>query len=150
MKADSKTKLSAQWNGSVRMKQVIEYNSDVILRLSNITGLSFAPAPFDPTLGIVRSSANLDLFVAYPSRDEASGDAQANLGAEIDRVRKEHDQLTKNIASNQNRLDDETFRSRAPEHIVKGLEKTLAERRAELSKLADRLSQLEKNLAKPT
>ena len=42
------------------------------------------------------------------------------------------------------RLEDETFRSRAPEHIVKGLESTLAERRTEFDKLKERLAQLER------
>jgi len=52
----------------------------------------------------------------------------------------------KDIASKQLRLEDPTFRSRAPEHIVKGLESTLAERQAELAKLKERLATLEKNL----
>jgi valyl-tRNA synthetase len=42
------------------------------------------------------------------------------------------------------RLEDETFRSRAPEHIVKGLETTLAERRAELEKVEERIAQLKR------
>ena len=50
-------------------------------------------------------------------------------------MRKELERLTKDIASKQQRLEDQTFRSRAPEHIVKGLETTLAERRAEFEKL---------------
>ena len=62
----------------------------------------------------------------------------------IARLRKELDRLTKDIESKQSRLQDETFRSRAPEHIVKGLETTLAERRNEFEKLAERLAQLER------
>ena len=60
------------------------------------------------------------------------------------RLRKELDRLTKDIASKQSRLSDETFRSRAPEHIVKGLETTLAERRTEFEKAGERLAQLER------
>ncbi len=59
-------------------------------------------------------------------------------------MRKEEDRLTKDIASKQLRLEDETFRSRAPEHIVKGLESTLAERRTELEKVKERIAQLER------
>jgi hypothetical protein len=40
-------------------------------------------------------------------------------------------------------LADETFRSRAPAEIVRGLEAALAERRAEYQKLRERLAQLE-------
>ena len=72
---------------------------------------------------------------------EAAIDVQRNSRS----LRKELDRLTKDIASKQLRLEDETFRSRAPEHIVKGLESTLAERRTEFEKLKERLAQLEKN-----
>jgi len=57
-------------------------------------------------------------------------------------LKKEHERLTKNIASKERQLADDTFRSRAPEKIIQGLEATLAEQRIELSKAAERLSQL--------
>ena len=60
-----------------------------------------------------------------------------DVPAEVARLRKELEQLAKNIASKQQRLEDQTFRSRAPEHIVKGLETTLAERRTEFDKLGN-------------
>jgi valyl-tRNA synthetase len=60
------------------------------------------------------------------------------------RLRKELERLTKDIASKQQRLEDQTFRSRAPEHIVKGLETTLAERQSEFGKVGERLAQLER------
>jgi valyl-tRNA synthetase len=65
--------------------------------------------------------------------------------AEVARLKKDHERLAKDIESKQQRLEDQTFRSRAPEHIVKGLETTLAERRAEFARVAERLSQLDKN-----
>jgi len=39
-------------------------------------------------------------------------------------------------------LGDETFRSRAPEKIIRGLEATLAERQVELQKFQDRVKEL--------
>jgi uncharacterized coiled-coil protein SlyX len=39
-----------------------------------------------------------------------------------------------------------TFRSRAPEKIIQGLEATLREQRVELEKLQDRLSQIARDL----
>jgi uncharacterized coiled-coil protein SlyX len=50
--------------------------------------------------------------------------------------------LQKAVASKERQLGDDTFRSRAPEKIIKGLEATLAEQRIELKKLQDRLAQL--------
>jgi hypothetical protein len=39
-------------------------------------------------------------------------------------------------------LGNETFRNRAPENIIRGLEATLAEQRVELQKIVKRLGQL--------
>jgi valyl-tRNA synthetase len=58
-------------------------------------------------------------------------------------LKKEIEGLQKAIASKEAQLGNETFRSRAPEKIIKGLEATLAEQRIELRKLQERLSQLE-------
>jgi valyl-tRNA synthetase len=66
-----------------------------------------------------------------------------DMVAEKVRLKKEIEGLQKAIASKERQLGDETFRSRAPEKIIKGLEATLAEQRIELQKLKDRLDQLE-------
>ena len=62
--------------------------------------------------------------------------------AEMVRIRKEIERLTKDIAGKERQLGDETFRSRAPEKIIKGLEATLAEQRVELQKFQERLKEL--------
>jgi valyl-tRNA synthetase len=64
--------------------------------------------------------------------------------AERTRLKKEIEGLQKAIASKEKQLGDDTFRSRAPEKIIKGLEATLGEQRIEFQKLQDRLTQLEK------
>jgi valyl-tRNA synthetase len=65
------------------------------------------------------------------------------VAAEKARLNKEIEGLQKAVASKEKQLGDETFRSRAPEKIIKGLEATLAEQRIELRKLQNRLSQLD-------
>jgi len=137
MKLDPKAKLPAQLGAATpAVQSCLEHSLETILRLANLSSLSFAKPPFDSTKGVVRSTKDFDLFVPY----EAAFDVQA----ERSRLRKELDRLTKDIASKQQRLEDETFRSRAPAHIVKGLESTLAERLTEFSKLGERLTQLER------
>ena len=64
--------------------------------------------------------------------------------AEAAKLRKERERLVKDIESKRARLADAAFRSKAPEHVVRGMESALAEREAELRKLADRLAQLER------
>jgi len=71
-----------------------------------------------------------------------SSDA-VDVAAEKTRLKKEIEGLQKAIASKEGQLANETFRSRAPENVVKGMEATLAEQRIELRKLQDRLSQLD-------
>jgi valyl-tRNA synthetase len=138
MKLDQKTKLPAEIaTASPAARSTVENSPDTILRLANLSSLSFAKPPFDSTRGGIRSTRDFELFIAY--------EAGIDIPAEISRLKKETEQLAKNIASNQQRLEDQTFRSRAPEHIVKGLETTIAERRAEYEKLKERLAQLDKN-----
>ncbi len=137
MKLDQKKTLVGQLApASPAVQSTTERSLHTILRLANLSSLSFAAPPFDSTKGVVRSSKDFDLFIPY----EAAFDVQA----ELSRLRKELDRLTKDIASKKSRLEDDTFRSRAPEHIVKGLESTLAERRTEFDKLGERLAQLER------
>jgi valyl-tRNA synthetase len=139
MKLDMKTKVPAQFAaGSDSKKSNVEGSLHTILRLANLSSLSFSKPPFDSAKGVVRSTKDFELFIGY--------DATFDVQAEVARLRKELERLSKDIVSKQQRLEDQTFRSRAPEHIVKGLETTLAERRTELEKAGERLTQLEKNL----
>jgi valyl-tRNA synthetase len=140
MKIDQKAKIPAQIApASASVQSIIESSPDTILRLANLSAVSFATPPFDSTKGTIRSTKDFELFIAF--------DAAFDVQAEVARLRKELDRLTKDVASKQQRLEDQTFRSRAPEHIVKGLETTLAERQAEFGKLTERLGQLEKNIS---
>ena len=82
-----------------------------------------------------RSTAQFDLRIPYVAET-------IDVAAELTRVRKEIERLTKDIAGKEAQLGNETFRSRAPENIIKGLEGTLAERRVELQKVLDRLKEL--------
>jgi valyl-tRNA synthetase len=137
IKLDQKAKLPAQIGPATSAVQAtVEGSLETVSRLANLSSLSFATPPFDSTKGNVRSTKHFELFIPY----EAAFDVQA----EVARLRKELDRLTKDIASKQSRLADETFRSRAPEHIVKGLESTLAERRTEFDKAGERLAQIER------
>jgi valyl-tRNA synthetase len=138
MKLDMKAKLPAQLaGGTLQTHALVGMNFDTIMRLANFSSLSFSDPP-DPTKGAVRSTKDFTLFIPY--------EAAFDVKAEVARLRKELDRLSKDIVSKQQRLEDQTFRSRAPEHIVKGLETTLAERRTEFNKAGERLTQLEQNL----
>src|SRR6202035_3300512 len=118
---------------------------------SNLSTVQRLSNRVNQTLGAPPAGANV--FTERSGRDYVHYFVQAGTSAdnsaEIDKLRKDIEQLAKNIASNQQRLEDQTFRSRAPEHIVKGLETTLAERRTEFDRTGERLTQLEQNLDLP-
>src|SRR5712692_2011488 len=88
---------------------------NTVMRLALLSNINFKSAPLDPSEGPVRSSPQFDLRIRYTDGK--------NSGDEILKVRKDIERLGKDIEAKQRRLEDETFRSSAPENIVKGLEK---------------------------
>jgi valyl-tRNA synthetase len=58
-------------------------------------------------------------------------------------LKKEIEGLQKAIASKERQLGNETFRSRAPEKIIREMEEVLAGQRVELEKQLSRKAQLE-------
>jgi valyl-tRNA synthetase len=83
----------------------------------------------------VRATADFDLRIGFSE--------SVDVAAEAAKLRKERERLAKDIDSKRARLADTAFRSKAPQQVVRGMESALAEREAELKKLADRLAQLE-------
>ncbi len=138
LKVDPKRKVSAEISTASRVRGAVEANRDPILRLATLSEVHFAPGRLDPSGGVIRSTAQFDLRIPYGET--------VDVKAELLRLRKEKDKLAKDLESKQQRLADETFRSRAPEQIVRSLEAILQERQVEYQKLTERLTQLEKNL----
>jgi valyl-tRNA synthetase len=86
--------------------------------------------------GYFHQAADFELHVPF--------DEIVDPQVEIAKLKKDIDGLQKAVISKEKQLGNETFRSRAPEMIVKGLEATLSEQRIEMQKLRERLSQIEK------
>jgi valyl-tRNA synthetase len=138
LKIDPKRLVAADFTpATLPVRQVVEANRAVILRLAPLSDLRFSQAKLQATTGPVRSTAQFDLRVAY-------GEG-AELGPEVTRLRKEKERLARDLEAKQNRLADPTFRSRAPAEVVRQLEATFAERRLEFEKLTERLAQLEQS-----
>jgi valyl-tRNA synthetase len=134
VKLDPKKRVAAEFSSSdAKVRSVIEVNLDGILRLALLTELKVSAEKL-PAGGAARSTSLFDVRIIYSET--------VDVGAECARLKKEHERLTKSIASKEWQLADDTFRNRAPEKIIQGLETTLAEQRVELSKTTERLSQL--------
>jgi valyl-tRNA synthetase len=136
MKVDQKKKIAADLSSAdSAIRTLVEQNLDPILRLASLSTLQISSGRLDPAGAALRSTAQFGLRIAYGE----SIDKQA----EIARLKKEIERLSKDIESKKARLADETFLSKAPQKIIDELKATLAQRIIEHQKLLDRLTQLE-------
>jgi valyl-tRNA synthetase len=137
MKLDPKKKVAADFYSSYEyMRETIQRNQDGILRLAILSELNISANRLPQAGGSLRSTAQFDVRMVYSET--------VDVAAELPRLHKEVERLQKDIASKERQLGDQTFRSRAPEKIIQGMEATLGERRIELKKVAERLAQLER------
>jgi valyl-tRNA synthetase len=135
MKIDPKKKISAEFSSlDEGTRGLIEANRDGILRLAILSDLKISGERLAQSGGAVRSTSQFDVRIEYSE--------VVDMEAEKARLKKELDGLQKAISSKESQLGNETFRSRAPEKIIRGLEATLAEQRIELQKIVERLGQL--------
>ena len=136
MKLEPRKKVAAEFfSADAEARHIIETNREGILRLGVLSDLQVLAQKL-PEGGGLRSTAQFDLRIPYAADT-------VDVAAELTRIRKEIERLTKDIASKERQLGDETFRSRAPEKIINGMEAILKERRVEIAKLTERQKQLE-------
>jgi len=142
MKLEPKKKVAAEFaSADGKTRGVIEANREAIQRLGNLSGLSVVAGKLAEGGGGMRSTAEFDLRIPY-------AEETVDVAAELARLKKEIEGLQKAIASKEKQLGNETFRSRAPENIIKQMEQALAEQKIELEKLIQRKKQLEGRSAK--
>jgi valyl-tRNA synthetase len=136
MKLDPKKKIAAEFSSAdERARRTMEDNREGILRLASLSELKVTVERLPQSGGAVRSTALFEVRVAYVAET-------LDVAAEEARLRKLIEGLERAIAAKEKQLGNTTFRSRAPEEIVRGLETTLAEQTAELGKLRSRLEEL--------
>jgi len=137
MKLDPKKKVVAEFaSADGKTRSVIEANHEAIQRLGNLSGLSVVAGKLAEGGGGMRSTAEFDLRIPY-------AEETVDVAAELARLKKEIEGLQKAIASKEKQLGNETFRSRAPEKIIREMEEVLAGQKIELEKLLKRKRQLE-------
>jgi valyl-tRNA synthetase len=135
MKLDPKKKVKAEFSSQdARLRATLSTHLEAVSRLAILSELTVSSNKLEQSGGSVRSTAQFDLRIPYTDVVDVAGESV--------RAKKEIDGLVKAIQSKQNQLSNETFRGRAPQHIIKKMESDLAEQKIELQKLQDRLSQL--------
>jgi valyl-tRNA synthetase len=135
MKLDPKRKVAADFaSQTAAVRELATRQMAAVLQLANLSALHISSGHLEAGGAGIRSTARFDLRMAY-------GEA-VDKPAETARLKKEFERLEKDIESKEKRLADQTFRSKAPADVVRAMETTLAERKAELQKLRARLDQL--------
>jgi valyl-tRNA synthetase len=145
MKLDPKKKVAAEFSSSAEViRNLIDFDRETIMRFAALSDLKISANKLPATGGSVRSTLQFDVRIDATEAAAMSVNARViDASAELARIRKEIERVTKDIASKERQLGDETFRSRAPEKIIRGMEATLEERRVEVGKLRERLGQFE-------
>jgi len=137
MKLDPKKKVPAEFaSPNAKTRAVIEANRDAIQRLGILTELRVLPGKLPEGGGGMRSTADFDARVPYVEQT-------IDVAAELTRLNKEIEGLEKAISSKEKQLGNETFRSRAPEKVIREMQEALAAQTVELEKLRDRKRKLE-------
>jgi valyl-tRNA synthetase len=131
MKLDPKLQLQGTLHARGDALAVARRHADAMRRLSGVS-LEFSPDP-PPAGATSRSTSQFDLVLHVP---------KTQMEAQRRRLEKERDQLSKNIASLDKQLADESFLSRAPEHVVASMRAKRAEYESQLAKIKSALEGL--------
>ena len=132
---DPKKKIAAELSSQdPAVRELVRDNVETIKRLAVLSDLLVTSEQLSGE-GYFHSAPEFDLHIPFTEI--------VNPQAEIARLNKETEGLQKAIASKERQLGNETFRSRAPENIIKDMQATLTEQKIELRKLQDRLSRLD-------
>jgi valyl-tRNA synthetase len=100
-----------------RVLALADANADVLSRMARVSTVEFATESL--TGSNARSTAEFDVAVIY--------ERQIDVPAERERLTKDLAKYEKGLASADKQLNNETFMSKAPAHIVDGLRKQHAE-----------------------
>jgi valyl-tRNA synthetase len=105
-----------------------------ILRLANLSQLDLAASALPAEGGVLRHAARFEARIPF---------SQADVAAEIKRLRKEKEKLERDLGGMRARLADEEFRQKAPEDVVRGMEQRQSEYNAQYEKVTRLLENLE-------
>jgi valyl-tRNA synthetase len=126
LKVEQKQKVPIQvFAPEAEIRRLFEQNRSAIERLGNVQSVTFAEASLAKLAG-ARHTARFDVHVVYEKK--------IDVAVERDRLKKELEQIEKEIASGQRQLSNQQFLAKAPAKVVEGLRK----RAQELSVLQDK------------
>ncbi|MGH9863286.1 MAG: valine--tRNA ligase [Candidatus Acidiferrales bacterium] len=118
--------------------ELFRVHRETIRRLATLASLELSAGPLPAEGGVVRHAARFDARVAF---------TEADLAAELERLRREKQKLGIELDLMRARLDDQQFREKAPREVVRGLEQRQAEYNSQYEKISRLLSAIENRRA---
>jgi valyl-tRNA synthetase len=134
LKVEVKQRTPIQVFADASIRKLIEDNRSALERLANVETIEFVAEPLTKAAG-ARSTARFDVAVIYEKK--------IDVAAERERLTKELAKVEKQIESATAQLGNQSFLSKAPEKVVKGLESQLENQRIIRDKLKASLSELQ-------
>jgi len=134
LKVEQKQKVPIQvYTQDAEIKSLLEQNRSAIERLANVEHLAFVQNSLANLPG-ARSTARFDVHVVYEKK--------IDVGAEGERLKKELEQIEKEIANGQRQLSNEQFLAKAPAKVVDGMKKRAQELAVMQEKTKGKLEEL--------
>jgi valyl-tRNA synthetase len=100
------------------IRDLIDENRNAVERLANVESISFVDHSLTRLSG-TRHTARFEVHVVYEKK--------IDVAAECERLKKELAKVEKEMANNQNQLNNEKFLAKAPPHVVEGLRRRAGE-----------------------
>jgi valyl-tRNA synthetase len=119
LKVEPKIKVPAQvFASDPGIRRLIERNQGSVERLASVEKIEFVESSLAKLSG-ARHTARFDVHVIY--------ERKIDVAVERERLKKELDQIEKEIANGQRQLNNEQFLAKAPAKVVEGIRKRAEE-----------------------
>jgi valyl-tRNA synthetase len=134
LKVEPKVKVPAQvYVLEPEIRRLIEENENSIKRLAGVERIEFVDHSLAKLSG-ARHTARFDVHVVY--------ERKIDVGAERERLKKELEQIEKEIGNGQRQLSNEQFLAKAPAKVVDGIRKRAQELAVLQDKVKSKLDEL--------
>jgi valyl-tRNA synthetase len=118
----------------VRILELLGAHQEIIVRLAGVQALNLSRGRLAADLPGVRAGTLFDLRLIY--------EEQVDLQAERARLQKEKEKTEQALAQAKKQLDNKDFLARAPQEVVRGVERRHAELAEHLGKIVESLAKL--------
>jgi valyl-tRNA synthetase len=134
LKVEQKQKVPIQvFTQEAEIRSLLEQNREAIERLANVESMRFVEQSLSKLSG-ARSTARFDVHVVYEKK--------IDIATERERLKKELEQIEREIGNGQRQLSNQQFLSKAPVKVVEGMRARAQELLVLREKVQGRLGEL--------